>query len=244
MFFYLKLFYLALKRKKTRVDYFNFQKYQANRVVKNFLEVISLRNSKENVVLDYGCGEGAYSLILSKYFKKTIAVDEFINLKENHYLNKASNIKLIKNRLLTYKNKPVDCIFCASVVEHIPKEKLSDFYKSLKNNLKPNGFLYLSFPPFSSPIGGHHSAPFHYLPDKFAFFLTYIVKGRKIISYEKMFGSWGLYKTEIDSIKKDLVSNGFDIMIVRSRFMPSLFNFLFANNNFFNWHCEIICRKI
>jgi len=244
MIFYLKLFFLAINRKKTRAHYFKFQLFQAQKVVKNFIKFTTAQKRLNKSVIDFGCGEGAYALALSKYFKRVKAIDEFIDLKKNKHLYRNINIKLIKKPLLGYKDNCVDFIFCASVVEHIPKNNLPKFFSSLNLNLKMGGMLYLSFPPFLSPIGGHHTAPFHYLPDNIAFRLTYLFKKRKIISYNKMFGSWGLYKTDIKSVKENLVLNGFEVIKVQSRFMPKFYNFLFSNNNFFNWHCEIIAKKI
>ena len=134
-------------------------------------------------------------------------------------------------------------VFCASVIEHIPPENLPLFIETIKSNLKVGGYLYISFPPFLSPIGGHYTAPFHYFPDRLAFYFVKLIKRRRIESYEKMFGDWGLYKTYIETIQSLLLNNGFDLLETRSRFMPRLFNKLFAQNNFLNWHCELIAIK-
>lgn len=237
--FFVRLLFLALRRLKSPDDYYAFQKFQAQRVVFDFVSLLP-----ENVyhlrVLDFGCGYGAYSVCLSEYFDKVIAVDQFSDILLNSNFLDNEKIEVVKANLLCFETNPVDVVFCASVIEHVPPESLMQFIDTIKRNLRIGGYLYLSFPPFLSPIGGHLTAPFHYLPDRLAFVLTKLIKGKKIESYERMFGGWGLYKTHIGPIQSLLRNSGFDIIETRSRFMPRLFNLVFANNNLFNWHCEII----
>lgn len=240
--FFIRLINLAFRRLKSPEDYYTFQEFQAQKVVSDFMGTLKGNGAKESS-LDFGCGYGAYSVCLSKYFDKVIAVDQFTEIPLNNKFSKNKKIKIVQSDLLKYIAEPVDVVFCASVIEHIPPELLQQFVVTIKANLKTGGHLYLSFPPFFSLIGGHLTAPFHYLPDKMAFSLVRLIKGKKIESYEKMFGDWGLYKTHIESIQSLLRNNGFEIANTKSRFMPRLFNVIFANNNFFNWHCEIVAVK-
>jgi 2-polyprenyl-3-methyl-5-hydroxy-6-metoxy-1,4-benzoquinol methylase len=243
MYFYLKLFQLAIRRLKSTKDYYIFQAFQASRVVNDFVNLTKDRKICHKEVIDFGCGQGGYSSALSNCFKKVYAVDEFINLQKSKIFRANKKIKIVNSRLLDLRIKKADYLFCASVIEHIPPNNYHLFFEAINRNLKKNGLLYLSFPPFLSPIGGHHTAPFHYLPDKFAIYLTNKIKKRKIQSYEKMFGEWGLYKTSIGDIKKIISSNGFKIIQIRSRFMPNLYNKLFSKFDLLNWHCEIIAKK-
>ncbi len=240
--FFLKLFILALRRLNSSDDYFKFQLFQARRVIFDLKKFIPGKLN-EMSILDLGCGHGAYSISLADYFNEVYAVDRYVDLSLAFKRYKKPNIKIYKKNILGYKAKVVDIIFCASVIEHIPSDKLEFFLSTIHSNLKKGGFLYLSFPPFKSPIGGHLSAPFHYLPDKIAFLLTYIFKRKKIYSYSSMFGKWGLYKLNIEEIESILSKKGFGVISIRSRFMPSFYNYFFSRNNYFNWHCEFIAIK-
>jgi len=237
--FFLKLFKLAIKRNLSFQDYYAFQSYQAIRVV-NFLMKSHLKISFKSA-LDFGCGYGAYSNGLSSYFKKVVAVDKVINKNAYTILE---NIEIFESDLFDFRYPhKFDLVFCASVIEHINPVHHERFIKNIKRHMSEKGFLYLSFPPFLSPTGGHVVAPFHYLPNTLAFRLVSFFKGRKVTSYETMFGNWGLFKLSINDIEILLQRSGFNIIKIRSRYMPGWYNKLFSRNNFFNWHCEIIAQK-
>jgi len=244
MIFYIKLFLLAIKRLKSKKNYFFFQKFQAAKVVANLLIAAEDKQTHQKEIIDFGCGHGGYSISLSNYFKKVYAIDEFISLDRLKAFKDNKKIKFIKTKLLGLKLKKVDYIFCASVIEHIPPESYQIFFKILQNNLKKNGILYISFPPFLSPIGGHHVAPFHYFPEKIALGLTNIIKRRNIKSYEKMYGTWGLYRTKINEIEGLINKNGFKVIKIQSRFMPNILSKLIVRCDLLNWHCEIIAKKM
>lgn len=233
-----KLIKLTMRRKISDEDYFKFQEYQASHVVN---EVIKQFNCNiDMTVIDYGCGKGGYTKILSSRFKKVIAIDYHvvpINWNSN-------NIEFISSDLLTYKGKPVDVIFCASVIEHIDKSKQPKFIEQIAVNLKQGGYLYLNFPPFNSPIGGHACAPFHYLPDKLAFLLARTIKKYPINSYQTMYGDYGLSKTNINEIITMLQGHGFKLLAIKSRYMPEWYYKMFSLNNLFNWNAEFYCTKL
>jgi len=234
----IKLFVLTIRRKNSDEDYFLFQKYQASIVVENIINTFKCNNSM--TVMDYGCGQGGYSKVLTKYFNKVVAIDYHI-LPVSH---NDSNIEYVVADLLNYKREPVDIVFCASVIEHIDSPKQGKLIKQIADNTRQGGYLYLSFPPFNSPIGGHACAPFHYLPDKLALFLTNTVKRYPIKSYETMYGDWGLYRTNIEEVNRLLVIHGFEILTIKSRYMPNWYSNFFKHNNFLNWNAEFYCRKL
>ncbi|MCJ7694954.1 MAG: class I SAM-dependent methyltransferase, partial [Anaerolineaceae bacterium] len=59
-----------------------------------------------------------------------------------------------------------DLILCISLIEHIRQPE--DLLKELIRVMKPGGSLYISFPPFCAPNGGHHFSPYHLLGEKTA----------------------------------------------------------------------------
>lgn len=236
-------FKLFVKRTRSTEDYVAFQKFQAEQIVHKAQQVFDLPRSA--TVLDYGCGGGGYSVIFARYFHDVVGVDLFqAPLSQNIGL---PHLRFEKADLLTYRTEPRDFVFCASVIEHIPKHQQAQFITNLILNLKKTGWLYLSFPPFYSPIGGHICAPFHYLPDRWAFFLTDKLKHRTITSYETMFaymGEMGLYKTFIGEIEQLLLAQQLAILKIGVRYMPLWYETLFKRNNVFNWHVEFWVKKL
>lgn len=240
MTFLLRLFSLALRRKRSKDDYFEFQQYQARHVVARAKEILNL--CPDASVIDYGCGKAGYSFVLGTEFRRVLAVDYYVDPVRERFEG-MDTVRFEEGDLLTFRGEQMDFLFCASVIEHIPPDKRERFLLNAKENIKPGGSLYLSFPPFRSIIGGHLCAPFHYLPDPLAFYLTRTVKGCVVESYETMFGSWGLYRTSIRDIEALLLRNGFEIVQIRSRYMPDWYSRLFRRNDILNWHAEFYCRR-
>jgi len=241
MNFWIQLFKLAINRKKTREDYFEFQEFQANHVIRDIKKILPLSASAS--VIDYGCGNGGYSYVLAREFKDVVCVDYFIDPVREKF-TKIDNARFESADLITYRGDPKDFLFCASVVEHIPLEKQSLFIKNIGKNIRKNGYLYLSFPPFKSVIGGHLCAPFHYLPDRMAFYLTKKIKKYNISSFETMYGSWGVFKTSIQDVEKWLLANAFKIIQIKPRYLPSSCSKIISKNNFLNWHAEFYCQNL
>lgn len=232
-----RLFLLTLKRKNSVENYLTFQEYQAEYIIKELVHSFTLDRSM--TIIDYGCGIGGYTKFLAQYFKHVVAVDYHVKPLACNY----DNIEYVEADLLSYRTNPADIVFCSSVIEHINTSFRGEFIRTIAENLKPSGYLYLSFPPFNSPIGGHKSAPFHYFPDQVAFRLASKFKNYTIDSYETMWGSWGLYKTCIGEVKRILLDNGFMILAVNSRYMPRWYSRLFGSNDYMNWNAEFYCIK-
>ncbi len=212
--------------------------FQANLIIKKIINRLDLKSSC--YVCDYGCGKGGYSKVLAEYFNKVDSVDYYVNPHEMM----RNNITCYSQNLLNFRSKTkYDFIFCASVIEHIPKQEQPVFIRNISNNLKEGGKLYLNFPPYLSIIGGHKIAPFHYLPEKAALFFSNKIKKNNIRSYAEMYDTWGLFKTDIQEIEKMLIDNSFKIIDISSRFMPDWYSDLFRYNNFFNWNVEFYSKK-
>jgi len=240
MSFLIQLFRLAIHRRKDKEDYFRFQKLQASHVIATLKEILGLDSNIS--IIDFGCGRGGYSYILAKEFKEVVAVDFFCDPVRKNFAG-MNNIRFETGDLVTYRGKRKDLLFCASVIEHIPKEKQFVFIQNIKENIEPGGYLYLSFPPFKSIIGGHACSPFHYFPDKISFYLTKKIKKRAISSYETMYGNWGVCKTGIKEVERLLRENEFEIIQIRARYMPLWYSKWFNKNEYLNWHVEFFCRK-
>ena len=63
--------------------------------------------------------------------------------------------------------EPFDLVLLCEVLEHIPR--FGDVLSSVQRLLAPGGYVFVSFPPYRSPYGGHRASS---LPTSFASFRT------------------------------------------------------------------------
>ncbi len=227
---------ISNQRMKSDTDYLRFQEFQARAIYEDINRIFNI--PPDSFVIDFGCGKGGYTGYFATKFKKVKGVDRIIN-KSNF-----SNCLYEECDLLEYaSSEKADLIFCASVIEHTKEQ--DKLIKIIKSSLKPGGLLYLSFPPFYSPAGGHHLKPFHYLPDKACLLLAKKFKriDKNIDSYEKLFGEWGLYKTSIKQIKKLLLANKFSIIEYKPRFLSVNTAKIPFLADLLTWHVEFYCKN-
>jgi len=236
--FYKNLFTAARKRYKSKKHYLSFQRIQAERVSRDLANQF---NIKPNILLiDFGCGNGGYTEVFGEYYREVVGLDLYVDA-----LNMSSSkVKYQKADLYTIRlQESADLIFCASVIEHTAKPEL--LIKNISENLKENGFLYLSFPPFKSIGGGHLVKPFHYLPESWAIYIARKLGrlNRDIKSYDKMYGSWGLYRRSIREVNRLLVSEGFTVLKCKPRFINVGLSANSTVADYLTWHVEFYCEK-
>ena len=122
--------------------------------VKDFIEF-----DKDSKILEIGCGEGGNLLPFVDMGCQTVGVDLNKNKINNakKYFESHSNVKNTQFLLLDiYDAKELgqfDFIFLRDVLEHIHNQER--FMEYVKRFLKPNGLIFLGFPPFQNPFGGH-----------------------------------------------------------------------------------------
>ncbi len=224
------------KRLASELDYLKFQEFQAMAVHEDISKILKV--PAISFVIDFGCGKGGYTKFLASKYRNVLGIDFYVkHTAEDNRLFQSHN-------LLEYNGRQkADFIFCASVIEHT--EKQDELIKSIKDNLKTNGSLYLGFPPFFSIGGGHQLKPFHYLPEKLAVWLGKKNKriGNKVTGYKDLFGSWGLYKTSISKIKRLLKENNFRIIKCKTRFLPINTANIPILGEFLTWHAEFYCKN-
>lgn len=234
--FFKELSILSKKRLASEEDYLRFQEFQARAVYRDIDKILKVK--PESFVIDFGCGKGGYTKFLATKYAHVRGVDFYVKqLSSDKHLFESYD-------LLKYRNyQKADFIFCASVIEHITEQ--SKLIKSIKENLKPGGALYLSFPPFFSIGGGHQLKPFHYFPEKLAIWLGKRNKRIKagVTGYKNLFGSFGLNKTFIRSIRALLVKNDFQIIKCKTRFFPFNSANIPVFGEFLTWHVEFYCKN-
>ena len=127
---------------KKKYNYSNFQSFF------NALSESEIDLEKKLSLLDFGCGDGRYSSIISKYFKNInlYGVDIDSNLVE--YCNK--NIK--GDFKVNYIDPPLylsesffDVIIAYSVFTHLKKAKIESWFKEFNRVLKVGGVAALTY---------------------------------------------------------------------------------------------------
>jgi len=164
-----------------RDRYFLMQKMVCEKDIIPFIEdVYSIR--QEATVLEIGCGSAGVLSAFLESGHKGFGVD-----LEDNSLNYASErlAEYIESKQLTLINRDIysvdferdfhikfDIIILKDVIEHIPEQE--KLLRKMQSFLAPSGVLFLGFPPWQMPFGGHqqmcgskilsHLPYFHLLP--------------------------------------------------------------------------------
>jgi len=120
---------------------------------------------KDNYVLDYGCGSGYGTALLSQCAQMTVGLDiseEVIDYCRIKY--KIPNLEFKKiepNCVLPYKDNIFNVIVSSHVIEHVSDPQ--QYLLNLKKTLKKDGILFISTPnrkyrllPFQKPWNPDH----------------------------------------------------------------------------------------
>lgn len=123
-------------------------------------------------IMDYGCGDGAYSLALSTLPECKVVASDFHDDPPYLLVNAIKNshkIKYISYRSLN-EEESFDVVFCRQVLEHIPNPL--HLLSELHRRLSPSGFLVIEVPNIDSfwrNLLGKYYYPLH-LPQHFYHF--------------------------------------------------------------------------
>jgi len=173
-----------------RQQYFNEQKVSTKKFILPYIEdgykhYFKLPNFlKPGIrVLEVGCGEGGNLMPFLELGCECYGVElNDLNYKNAQTFYDKSPYKkylhLYHNDIynLTYQDlgDSFDVIFLRDVLEHIPNQEM--LMKHLKQFLAPNGIVFIAFPPWRMPFGGHQQICrskflcklpyFHILPKK------------------------------------------------------------------------------
>jgi len=122
-----------------------------------YIRLNSLINSS-SVVLDVGCGRGAYAedpisvrrelRIFKGKCKKVIGIDVDKSASENPFLDE---FRLIKGSHWPLENESVDLCLCDSVLEHLEDPEL--FFSECNRVIKQRGYLCIRTPNVLSYLG-------------------------------------------------------------------------------------------
>lgn len=147
-------------RQMDRKLYFDEQSYTTTNYVIPYLEEIAPLKPGLRV-MEIGCGEGGNLLPFLERQCQVVGIDmsEFkikkaLEYFKNHHFR--NNLTLIRQDIFELGEDAqlkFDLIFLRDTLEHIPNQKL--FMEHLQKFLRPNGMVFIAFPAWRMPFGGH-----------------------------------------------------------------------------------------
>lgn len=201
------------------------------------------------VTLDMGCGLGGYTAALQKAGARVVGLD----IAPPQDLDKIPMVSA--DALKTpFATEQFDLVICASLVEHVPEPGV--LLSEILRLLKRNGVLYLSYPPYYSPLGGHQFSPFHLFGERFALWVARqrgLFQGRKWlqdkfpvrpVSFASAYGEWGLYKLTIAKVRREIRKLPFKCLECSTRWLPVNLSGMPVLGEFLTWHVQFLLRKI
>jgi len=227
---WITLLRLARRRFRSDADYRRFQAYQGYLVLDYLGEQgINIQGAR---VLDLACGNGGYSRAMTDAGAYAVSID----LKRP---DTTPPVFVMGDAMqLPFASDSAPLIFCASLVEHIPDPVR--LLVEIRRVLAPDGFAYLSFPPFYSPVGGHQFKPYHLLGERWALRLS----KHKADSFATCFGDFGLYPLTIRHARQLLAEAGLTIRYESTRFFPLNISRVPVLGEFLTWHVQFLLCKV
>lgn len=243
------LWLLARRRLENPGNYRRFQLYQGCWIIERLHTLgVCLGHA---LLLDLGAGLGGYSLALKAAGARTVGLD----LKPAADLTGLGIAQVRGDALqLPFKSGSFDGVFCASLIEHVkdPYQLLLE----IRRVLRVDGWAYLSFPPYFSPLGGHQFSPFHYFGEKVALAVArrrrWWGKSSWIptefttnpVSFASAFGDYGLYPITITRARDLIRLAGFKIRWWGTRFFPFNIGRIPALGEILAWHVEFLLEPV
>ena len=162
------------ERHQNRQQYFKEQGITTSKYVIPFIEKYMAVNSNVKV-LEIGCGEGGNMAPFVELGCKVVGVDineSRLKLAKEYFeeIDNSENLELIYKNIyeLTFEDiGRFDLIIMRDVIEHIPDQE--KFLNYVKQFFTTDGMLFMGFPPFYMPFGGHQQV----LKNKFLSKLPY-----------------------------------------------------------------------
>lgn len=142
---------------RTTQDQFNL--YEFERI---YRFVSDLYGNKDRIILDYGCGSGYGSSLLSESFGEVIGID--VSTEAVDYCRGAHThlqFQVFDPSHQPFKDEFFDCIFSFQVFEHVPVELTSQYIKNIWQMLKKGGVSVVTTPNAYNYRGGYSGNPFH-----------------------------------------------------------------------------------
>lgn len=100
-------------------------------------------------ILELGCNEGVATSILAEFGHQVTGIDsddEAIKWAKSNLEKKYKNLIFYNDDFVGKLYGKFDVVVSLDVIEHIPKEEESTFFKSVVNNLKVGGYCIIGTP--------------------------------------------------------------------------------------------------
>jgi len=127
-------------------------------------EFINKKVSKDNSVLEIGCGEGYGTSLVSTKVRNIVGLDvskDIINHANEKYKSHNCFFELFDGYKIPFDNDSFDVVISCQVIEHVPND--INYLKEINRALKKGGFLILTTPnrvhrlyPWQKPWNSFH----------------------------------------------------------------------------------------
>jgi len=197
------------ERHFNREQYFQEQGFVTEKYVIPFINTVQ-EISSNITVAEIGCGEAGNLKPFIDLGCKVVGIDFSKAKIENaakFYVNHpyTENLTLISDNVYNVSPDSIgnfDLIFMRDTLEHIHNQDA--FLAHIKQFLKPNGIIYLSFPPWRMPFGGHQQVCESRLLSKMPYFHLLPVPLYKLVL--RMFGESAPKITALLEVKETGIS--------------------------------------
>jgi len=238
---------LTRKRFNSPQDYQALEYFQGQLLVR-YLEKQKLSLSGKKT-LDLGMGFGGYAQALQARGAWVTGAD--IAFPKN----KLDLARVCADGICApFISNSFDLVISISLIEHV--EKPEKLIEEMVRLTKPGGYIYLSFPPFYSPVGGHHFSPWHLLGEKVA---VWAFSKRKwhvnqnwtdepydfeSLSYKKAFGRYGLFPLSIGDVRKLISKVGLILQDQSVKYVNINVSRLPLISEILTWQVQFLARKV
>ena len=186
---------------KRHTDRYRYFREEAATTEKYFIPYLSEFMDVDNInVLEVGCGEGGNLLPFARRGCRVVGVDlseQRVRQAESFFSRECAAGTFVCDDVMHYRGdgRLFDLIVCHDVVEHIPEK--GKMLLALKRLLAPGGRLFVAFPAWQMPFGGHQQIacswvvshlPFVHLLPELAFCLMLRLFGEDASKINELIG--------------------------------------------------------
>lgn len=194
------------KRHSNRQQYFNELAYTSEKYFLPYItDFIGLNNPIS--ILEVGCGDGGNLLPFARDGHQVVGVDisqTRINDAISFFKRENADGVFICDDILKLDNYRghFDLVICHDVIEHIDNK--FEMLRRLKYFMKPDAILFLAFPAWQMPFGGHQQICHNRWLSKLPFF--HLLPGRLYKSILRLGGEQPDCINELMSIKSTKIT--------------------------------------